>query len=53
MQSIVSPITTRDEVLGQDKRKVHLFEGTKNTAAVCMKDGRILSKFWGEEDIDA
>lgn len=53
LQPIISPITTNDEILGQDKRKVHFTAGPKNLSAACLKDGKILSKFWGDEDTDA
>ncbi|KEH34363.1 hypothetical protein MTR_3g465210 [Medicago truncatula] len=52
-QPIISPIITTDEILGQDKRKVHFIAGPKNLSAACLKDGKILSKFWGDEDTDA
>ena len=53
LQPIISPVTTRDEILGQDKRQVQVVNVPKNTSAVCRKDGKVLSKFWGEEDTDA
>jgi len=52
LQPIISPITTNDEILGQDKRKVHLTAGPTNLPAACLKDGKILSKYWGDEDTD-
>ena len=52
LQPIISPINTRDETLGQDKRQVHIAVGPRNTAAVCLKDGKLLSKFWGDADND-
>lgn len=53
LQPIISPITTNDEILGQDKRKIHFTAGPKNLSAACLKDGKILSKYWGDEDTDA
>jgi len=50
LQPIITPITTSDEVLGQDKRKVHFTAGPKNLSAACLKDGKILSKYRGDED---
>jgi len=53
LQPFIAPITTTNELLGQDKRKVQFSTGPVNKNAACMKDGRILSKFWGDEDTDA
>jgi len=53
LQPIISPITTIDEILGQDKRKVQITDGPKKKSAACLKDGKVLSKFWGDEDTDA
>ena len=52
LQPIISPITTNDEILGQDKRKDHFTAGPKNLSSACLKDGKILSKHWGDEDTD-
>lgn len=49
--TIISPITTNDEILGQDKRKVHLTTGPKNLSAACLNDGKILSKYWGKRTL--
>lgn len=53
LQPIITPITTHDEILGQDKKKVFFTVGPKNLSAACLKDGMNLSKFWGDEDNDA
>ena len=53
MQPIISPITTNDEILGQDKRKLQFTTGPKNSTAACLKDGKMLRKFWGDEDTDS
>lgn len=53
LQPIISPITTYDEILGQDKRKVQITDGPKNKSVACMKDGKALSRLWGDEDTDA
>lgn len=31
---------------------MHIAVGPRNTAAVCLKDGKLLSKFWGDADND-
>lgn len=36
-----------------DKRQVQIANVQKNTSEVCKKDGKFMSKFWGEEDTDA
>jgi len=53
LQPIISPITTNDEILGQDKRKVQITDGPKNKSAACFRDGKVLSKFWGDVETDA
>jgi hypothetical protein len=53
MQPIISPITTYDEILGQDKRKLQCTTGPKNTNAACLKDGKVLRKLWGDVDTDS
>jgi len=53
LQPIITPITTTDEILGPDKRKVQFTVGPKNTSAACLKNGKALSKFWADEDTDA
>jgi len=53
LQPIISPIATNDEILGQDKRKMLITDGPKNKSIACMKDGKALSRFWGDDDIDA
>lgn len=53
LQPIIIPITTTDEVLGQDKRKVLLTSGPSNISAACLKDGKTLSKYWGDVDTDS
>lgn len=53
LQPINNPVTTTYEILGQDKRQVHFNTGPTNKNAACIKDGKILSKFWGAEDTDA
>jgi len=53
LQPTVSPITTNDEILGQDKRKVQITVGPKNKSTACLRDGKVLSKFWGDEETDA
>jgi len=52
LQPIIFPITTNDEILGQDKRNVNFTAGPKNLSTACSKDGKILSKYWGDEDTD-
>lgn len=47
----LQPITINDEILGQDKRKVQLTVGPKNKTAACLKDGKVLRKFWGDETL--
>ena len=49
LQPIITPITTTNETLGLDKRKVNLVEGPKNMSAAYLQSGIILSKFWGDE----
>jgi len=49
LQPIITPITTTDEILGPDKGKVQLFDGTKQATAASIKSTKILSKFWGDE----
>lgn len=49
----LQPITINDEILGQDKKKVQLTVGPKNKTAACLKDGKVLRKFWGDEDTDS
>ncbi|RHN78815.1 hypothetical protein MtrunA17_Chr1g0170041 [Medicago truncatula] len=46
---VITPITTTDEILGPDKRKVQFTVGPKNMSAACLKDGKALSKFLGVE----
>lgn len=54
LQPSITPITTTDEILGPDKRKVQFIEGTKNVSAASLKSAKILSKFWGDVmDTDA
>jgi len=48
-QPILTPITTTDEVLRPDKRKIQPVGGTKQATAASIKSTRILSKFWGDE----
>ena len=52
LQHPTGPITTNDELLRQDKSKVHVFAGPRNLTAACLKDGKILSKFWCDEASD-
>jgi hypothetical protein len=49
LQHVVTPITTTDEILGPDKRKVQFSAGPKNMSAACLKDAKALSKFLGAE----
>lgn len=42
LQPIITPITSTDEILGQDKRKVHFSDGPRNTSVACLKDGKVL-----------
>ena len=49
LQPILTLITTTDEVLGPDKRKIQIVDGTKQATAASIKSTRILSKFWGDE----
>ena len=53
MQTVPAPITTINEILGKDKRKVQPRAGPENLSAACLQDGKLLSKFWGDEDTDA
>jgi len=54
LQPIITPITTTDEVLGQDKRKIQIYVGPKNMNATHLRSAKLLNKFWGEEqDTDA
>jgi len=54
LQPVITPITTTDEILGPDKRKVQFTAGPKNMSAACLKDAKALSKFLGTEpDTDA
>lgn len=47
LQPVITPITTTDEILGPDKRKVKFTVGPKNMSTACLKDGKALSKFLG------
>ena len=49
----LEPVTLTNEILGPDKRKVQLTVGPKNQTAACLKDGKVLRKFWGDEDTDS
>lgn len=42
------PITSIDENLGPDKRKVQAYGGSNNHTAASLKSVKILSKFWGD-----
>jgi len=46
LQPIVTPITTTDELLGPDKRKVHSCVGSKNATAASLKSAKVLCKYW-------
>lgn len=52
LQLSIGPITTTDELLRQDKSKVQISVGPSNLTAACLKDGRVLSKFWCEDVSD-
>lgn len=49
LQPLTSPIITRDEILGKDKKQVKIVNMPGNTAAACLKDGKVLRKFWCED----
>ncbi|XP_013453032.2 RNA polymerase II subunit A C-terminal domain phosphatase [Medicago truncatula] len=38
---------------GQEKRKLQFTTSPKNSIAACLKDGKVLRKFWGDEDTDS
>jgi len=52
LQPIITPVTTFDEVLGPDKKQVQILDGPQNKSAACLKNGHVLSKFWGDVDTD-
>lgn len=49
LQPIISPVTINDEFLGRNT----LTSVLKNISAACRKDGKVLSKFWGDADSDS
>jgi len=49
LQPVITLITTTDEILGPDKRKMQFTVGPKNMYAACLKDGKALSKLLGVE----
>lgn len=54
LQPIITPLTTTDEILGIDKRKIQLSAVTKNMSAASLKSDKVLTRFWGDEqDTDA
>lgn len=48
LQTIISPITTSNEVLGPDKRKIHSVEDTNQATEASIKSTNILSKLWSD-----
>lgn len=48
MQSITSPITTTDKILGPDKGILQKSDGTEQLTAASLKSTKILSKLWGD-----
>jgi len=48
LQPIITPITTYNEVLGPDKRKVQSVNGDMKATVASIKSIKILSKFWGD-----
>lgn len=52
-QPILQPVITTSEFLGQDKSQV-VFKNSKiNNSAACVLDGKVLTKFWSNEDTDS
>lgn len=47
--TIISPITTTDEILGPDKGRFTQPTITKNNSEACRKSEKIFSKFWADD----
>jgi len=53
LKPVLAPVTFKDELMGQARRRVHLPAAPKNISVACYTDGKVLRKFWGDEDTDA